>query len=292
MVQGRVRALPAEIVAIDWGATPAKRQLCRAVRRGPRYSLEKPESIVDPTRLELAPGTLVAFDCPIGLPESYASRVGLARFREALAAFGHGEFAHFYEPASTVDELSLHRPFYPTKSAGAKREDLVRVLGDAAFGNRACDRATSAGSLFWLVGAQQVGRSAISVWRDVLAPKRDAIALWPFDGPLDMLAASGKPVVAEMYPRFLRAALGVDVSSKRDPAARREAGRAIVESARDVDLIAVRAMLLDGFGPTPAGEDAFDAVTSCLALVRLVVEDRLTEPPPEMRAVEGWILGL
>lgn len=292
MAQERGRSLPPEIVAIDWGATPAKRQLCRAVLRGGRYGLARPEPVPDPATLELPDRGLVAFDCALGLPQAYADRAQLGTFREALARFGHGDFARFYEPATTPEEISTERPFYPAKSPGAKREQLQRALGEAAFALRACDRATGAGPLFWLVGARQVGRSSVSVWRDVVTPRLTTARLWPFDGPLQELGPDRHLVLAEIYPAFLQRVLGLDVTSKRDPAARAEAGRLLVERTRDVDLVAVRDLLLSGFGPSPNGEDAFDAVVSCLALVRLLLEERLPEPPPEARAVEGWILGL
>jgi hypothetical protein len=284
--------LPPEIIAIDWGATPAKRQLCRAVLRGKRYGLERPVPVPDPAALALAPGALVAFDCPLGLPQAYADRADLKGFREALALFGTGEYARFYDVATTPAEIATERPFYPAKSPGTKREQLEKALGDAAFALRPCDLATGAGPLFWLVGAKQVGRSSISVWRDVLTPRLDTLALWPFDGPLPQLLASGRTVVAEMYPAFLLRTLGHTLESKRDPAARAEVGRRLVEETSGIDLIAIRENLLSGFGASPAGEDAFDAAVSCLALVKLALADRLPEPPEEARAVEGWILGL
>jgi len=284
--------LPPEIIAIDWGSTPAKRQLCRAVLRGKRYGIERPVPVPDPAALELPPGALVAFDCPIGLPQEYAQLARLADFRTALAAFGREPFEHFYEVATSPAEIAIERPFYPARSSGASREDLKRHLYDAAFALRPCDRATGAGPLFWLVGAKQCGRSSISVWRDVLTPRLGTLALWPFDGPLDRLLSSGRTVVAEMYPAYLLQTLGIDLSGKRDPAARAAAGAELVAKAAGIDLIAVRDSLLAGFGPSAAGEDAFDATVSAIALVRLVQSSAIPEPPPEARAVEGWILGL
>jgi hypothetical protein len=284
--------LPPEIIAIDWGATPAKRQLCRAVLRGKRYSVERPEPVPDPTKLELPAGALIGFDCPLGLPREYGAISGLTSFRQALATFGQGDFARFYDVATTAAEISIERPFYPTKSAGSSRDDLKRRLGEAAFALRPCDRATGAGPLFWLVGAKQCGRSSLSVWRDVLTPKLDTLALWPFDGPLDRLLASGKPVVAEIYPTYLGKTLGLDVVSKRDPVDRAKVGAALVQSVAGIDLVAVRELLLTGFGTSPAGEDAFDATLAAIALVKLVQAGPLPEPPPEARSLEGWILGL
>lgn len=291
-MRDRAVLLPPEIIAIDWGATPQKRQLCRAVLRGRRYGLERPQPVPDPAALELPPGALIGFDCPIGVSAEYAARAELRSFRSALAEFGRGRFERFYEVATTPAEIETERPFYPARGTGASRDDLRKRLGDAALALRPCDRATGAGPLFWLVGAKQCGRSAITVWRDILTPRLSSLALWPFDGRLDALLKTGKPVVAEMYPAYLLKTLALDVSSKRDPAARAAAGAAIVERTTGVDLIAVRELLLSGFGSSPAGEDAFDATLSALALVMLVTADRIPEPPEDSRAVEGWILGL
>jgi hypothetical protein len=235
---------------------------------------------------------LIAFDCTLGLPRSYAAQAGLHSFREALAQFGHERWSSFYDVASSPAEIALERPFYPVRSAGTSRGELSRVLGESAFALRDCDRATGAGPLFWLVGPKQCGRSSISVWRDVITPQLSEVALWPFDGPLDKLLATGKPVIAEMYPAFLLGTLGLEVRNKRDPAARKECGRKLLEEAKGIDLIAVRQLLLDGFGSSPAGEDAFDAVTSAVALAHLVRLQRLPEPPEENRLIEGWIIGL
>ena len=287
---------PTEILAIDWGATPAKRQLCRAVLCRGRYVLAPPRPVEDLAALDLPPGALAAFDCPIGVSREYAAIAGLRSFREALGIFGTGRFAHFYEFAARADEIATERPFYPSRGLkGTSRDDLRKALGDAAFSPRACDRQAGAGPIFWLVGPRQVGRSAACIWRDVITPQLDHLALWPFDGPLVELLASGRPVVAEMYPAFLLRTLEVSVACKSDPAARAACGRALLRrvGADDrLDLGAVRGLLREGFGASRSGEDPFDATTACIALARLLLDDAMPEPPEPARTVEGWILGL
>jgi hypothetical protein len=59
-----------------------------------------------------------------------------------------------------------------------------------------------------------------------------------------------------------------------------------------VDLDAVAGLLRDGFGPSSAGEDAFDATIACVALAKLFLDGAVPEPPAHARRVEGWILGL
>jgi hypothetical protein len=289
-------ALPAEILAIDWGSTPAKRQLCRAVLRRGRYVLAPPSPVHDVHALALDKGAVVAFDCPIGVSCEYAGMAGLASFREALGVFGAGRFSRFYEPAARAEDIATERPFYPLRGLkGIRRADLRRALGEAGFAPRECDRLAGAGPIFWLVGPRQVGRSAACVWRDVITPNLDRVALWPFDGPLTELVASGRPIVAEMYPAFLLRTLGAAVTRKSDPAARAACGRAVLRSARvdtRLDLDAVSGLLRGGFGRSNAGEDPFDATIACIALAKLFLNGAVPEPPAQARRIEGWILGL
>jgi hypothetical protein len=287
---------PAEIVAIDWGSTPAKRQLSRAVLRSGRYVVAPPGPVTEVGALALADGALVAFDCPIGVSRAYAALAGLDSFRAALGAFGAGRFGRFYEPAACADDIAVERPFYPWPvTRGSARAHLEKTLGDAAFAPRACDRLAGAGPIFWLVGPRQVGRSAACVWREVITPHLDRVALWPFDGPLGALVGAGRPIVAEMYPAFLQRTLGLRVAGKSNPEARAACGRELLrrlEGDARLDLGAVRDALRHGFGPARSGDDAFDATTACIALARLALDGAIPEPPASARGVEGWILGL
>ena len=292
----RLPGLPAEILAIDWGSTPPKRQLCRAVSREGRYVVSPPRPVNEVSALELGAGTLAAFDCPIGIARDYATMAGLGSFRAALGVFGTGRFERFYEFADQAATIAIERPFYPARGLkGVSRGDLRKVLGDAAFAPRVCDRLAGAGPIFWLVGPRQVGRSAACIWRELIAPRLDRVALWPFDGPLAALLAEDRPVIAEMYPAFLLRTLGLAVARKSERAARAACGRALTEKIGAdprLDLTGVRSLLLDGFGASRGGEDPFDATIACIALARLLLDGSMPEPGQDARAVEGWILGL
>jgi hypothetical protein len=292
----RPHRLPVEILAIDWGSTPAKRQMCRAVLLEGRYVFSPPRPVPDVAALQLEPGTLAAFDCPIGVSRDYAAMAELHSFRGALAVFGRGRFGRFYEFADCAADIATERPFYPKHGVkGVSRDDLRKGLGDAAFAPRVCDQLTKAGPIFWILGPRQVGRSAACIWRELLAPRLDRVALWPFDGALDDLLAGGRPVVGEMYPAFLLRTLGVTVLAKPKQEARRLCGKELLErvgSDKRLDLDAVRAPLLDGFGASRSGEDPFDATIACIALARLLLDDAIPEPPEAARVIEGWILGL
>jgi hypothetical protein len=292
----RLHRLPAQILAIDWGATPAKRQMCRASLQCGRYVLSAPRSVKDVGALELSAGTLAAFDCPIGVSRDYAAMAELGSFRAALALFGTGRFGRFYDFADCSADIATERPFYPKRGVkGVSRSDLRRALGEAAFAPRVCDRLTKAGPIFWILGPRQVGRSAACIWRELITPRLDRVALWPFDGALADLLASGRPVLGEMYPAFLLRTLGVTVARKSKREARAACGEELlgrVGADARLDLGAVRALLLDGFGASRSGEDPFDATIACIALARLLLDDALSEPPEAARVIEGWILGL
>ena len=207
-------ARPGEILAIDWGATPAKRQLCRAVLRRGSYVVAPPRPVEDVGALELAPDALVAFDCPIGLPDVYAAKAGLPSFRAALRTFGAGRFDRFYDFAGAPAEIAIERPFYPRRGIkGTTRDHLRAALGDAAFTPRACDRQAGAGPIFWLVGPRQVGRSAACVWREILTPRLDRLALW-----VKALSLAGAAVLARRR-RESRGALAPDrpVANQQGP---------------------------------------------------------------------------
>ena len=284
--------LPSEIIAVHLHEIPAKRKQCRLVRFGSRYIVQPPAPVPSLSSLELAPGTLITFDCPIGLPRTYAHAAGLRSFRDALKTFGRGRFQWFYETADVTEQISLHRPFYPTIARDVSQQRMREILGDAATALRQCEMAVKASPLFWLVGPQQRGKVTIQAWRDVLAPRIDSIALWPYDGPLDELLSSGSPVVAEVHPGWLLRTLGLGLINEQSQSARAGIGLQLFERTKDVDLQAVRRLLLDGFGSSPQGEDDFDVTVSAIALARLLQQDRLPEPPDQALLVEGWMLGL
>ena len=242
---------------------------------------------------------LVGFDFPIGLPAAYAERAGIVSFRDVLPELGRGRWSRFFEPAERPAEISLERPFYPRRAGGTKREHLHHGLGlDGPALLRRCDRATggrrAAAPLFWTLGAQQVGRAAITGWRDVLQPALRKIALWPFDGPLDELFAPGTIVVAETYPTELYAHLGISFNrgGKQQQAARAENGAELLAWSRWRGL-ELEPRLEKGLREGFRSDDAFDAVVGVFGMLNVVMKYRLPGDLDDerVRRVEGWMLG-
>ena len=305
----------------DWSGARAgaarKRQVAIARRHGRGWLLSTPEPVADPAalprRLAAEAGrsaALLALDVPIGLPRAFAAaalgaHAGFAAWLDAL-----DPEASFLAPAATLDEVSAARPFFPAGPAsgpGLKQRFLARLGLDDLTVLRACDRAgrtanggriARACGLFWTLGGNQVGKAAASAWAELLKPARaEGLRLWPFEGALAALAAPGAVVAAEAYPAEGYARLGLALpSAKRTQAWRREQAGAMRAWAgrHGIALAAPLALLVeDGFGPSPDGEDAFDATIGALAAIAVAsgADPEGTPDDPTIGTWEGWMLG-
>ncbi len=178
---------PEIVVHADWSVDPAKRWCARAVRLASGgYAALAPQPVgslddfIASLLAAAGPGGTVfaGFDFPLGLPRAYAQAAKIDDFAIALTAFGRGRWRDFYAPAEHADEISLGRPFYPARPGGTRHRHLYEALGFSSIAalRRRCDLATAtrlaASPLFWTLGGQQVGKAAISGWRDLLAPAR------------------------------------------------------------------------------------------------------------------------
>jgi hypothetical protein len=316
-------ATPPQAVAhADWSMHPGKRWVV-AARRAPGGGwvadgpcpVGETGSLLDRMGLGEAAGAsvLLGFDFPIGLPLAYAELAGIRSFPEALASFGSGGWSRFFDVAAEPAEISLHRPFYPRSCPVRGQRSVQELVGALGMGSpaqllRRCDRATAdrraACALFWTLGGSQVGKGALSGWREVLQPAlrdRAPPALWPFDGPLAELLGRGGVVVAESYPAELYGHLGLRFGraqggGKRSPAARRRNACRLVEVCRELRVRLsdrLDGAIRSGFGDRPSGEDRFDATAGLLGMLNVVHGRRAPGEPadPRVRAVEGWILG-
>ena len=193
------------------------------------------------------------------------------------------------------------RDFWPWLWAPKSNGGLIDLL-------RFCDRATptrgAACPIFWTLGGKQVGKAALLGWREVLVPALEDpeldISLWPFDGDLPELMASGDVVIAETYPAEACVHLGITPPG-RGWSKRRQEDRAaqrgpILEWVKRRPVYLDRHLseeIADGFGPSKHAEDPFDALLGLLSMVEVVLGHRSPGAPrrEEVRSVEGWILG-
>jgi hypothetical protein len=298
-------------VHADWSVDPRKRWMAVARRTGACWHLSAPVPVGDVAtllaRLRQTDGAvLLGLDLPLGLPRAYAAR----HAREAdFPAFLRGLAARpaFFRVAATLDEVTPDRPFYPARGvAGMTRAAHAAALGlDGADGlNRAVDRATAerpAGAPpFWTLGANQSGRAALAAWRDLLLPALAHPApplLWPFDGPLPTLAASGSIVMAETYPAEAMRHLGLRMGgSKRRQADRLALAPALLSAMERLQAVpdaAMRCAVAGGFDADAAGEDRFDCTLGVLCVLNVLAGHRPAFVPddPWIGRWEGWVLG-
>jgi hypothetical protein len=302
--------LPEWVVQADWCVSPQKRWLVRARLVNGRYHIHAPELVGDTVSMlvRLATATaLIGFDFPIGLPRQYAQQVGVTKFLHVLPQLGRGQWAQFYAVADVPERAGLYRPFYPQRPGRTRQQHLLDALNVTQMDDlrRVCDLAqpnrSAAAPLFWTMGPQQVGKAAITGWRDVLAPAlRDPAldaAIWPFSGKLVDLLRDGRLVMAEAYPAEYYAHLGLGRGwSKRKQADRVRLAEQLLAWVGDTAVTLqpeLQEMIVAGFGPLPTGEDQFDAFVGVAGLLNVVMGQRpLYEPAsPVIRHVEGWIMG-
>jgi hypothetical protein len=314
--------LPTIVAHADWSTDRSKRWGAIARRSPPGFHVESLSTIGEVNtyfrRLVAmdadGPASVFAgFDFPIGVAKHYADLVGVQSFRDLLPELGAGQWADFYMPASDSTEISPRRPFYPQAPGGTSQAYLAQALAAPSAPKlssllRACEAKTpqrqAACCLFWTLGGNQVGKAAISGWKDLLAPalRDDAfdVRLWPFDGGLFPLFAAGRVVVAETYPGEIYhhlglrlRGLGLEGAGKRSQAARKANATAILVWAADNDVSfheSIVAVIRDGFGSEASGEDSFDALVGLLGMLEVLLSGREPAVGPHP-AVEGWILG-
>jgi hypothetical protein len=300
----------------DWSVDSQKRWTAVAVRAESGWYVERveptlPEADFLDCLFDETHRTLAGFDFAIGLPSFYIDRIrsalfGKFSFPDLLVTLDEERWASFLSAAARADDISLTRPFYPHRAlAGVRREHIVNRLGCTHFDQllRQCDRATvrrsAASPLFWTLGPKQVGKAALSGWREVLVPARKLRArLWPFDGALAP-SASHFLTIAETYPAESYRHVGINLHSgmsKRNQGHRRKALAGINDwcSANRIFLSkAVGEAVEGGFGARKSGEDPFDAFAGLIAMIE-VAEGR-RQPSPDSNITvqerEGWILG-
>ena len=313
-----VQPLPQRICHADWSLDAKKRWLCVAERVRDSYRIAAPAPVGELTTLperlrnpDDAAAVLLGLDCPIGIPAAYARLVGIEDFGRWLPELGRGRWQSFFDVAREAGEIRPERPFYPYNSQGGRRRaQLLDGLGLADNDDllRRCERRTgtrgsAAESLFWTLGAKQVGKAAISAWRDFLQPavaEAPTARLWPFDGDLESLCASPGLIIAETYPAESGLHVGLPPAgrgwSKQKSADRAARGAEIVAWAerRGVTLGAeLVAQINDGFGPHKSGEDPFDSLVGVAGMLEVMLGYRPDSPALSAveKRIEGWIFG-
>jgi hypothetical protein len=326
--------LPELVANADWSAHPKKRWICIAFKRQDElFQITMPHPVEDlpslivglRSRIRKEARLLLGFDFPIGLPLQYARRCGIDRFLDWLPKAGIGEWSEFFHPALHPDQIGMKRPFYPLKPGHTSQSHLISGLGMNSINDlrRQCELPhpgrRAAASLFWTLGGQQVGKAAISGWREILQPALQGSAgidpglvhVWPFSGRLEALRFPGSTILVETYPAECYNPLGVSFqantrspgsrwggvrSGKRSQTARAaNAGPLLTWAERSGVLIEkdLSESITDGFGKSKTAEDAFDSLIGLMGMLNVLLGFHpLGEPPAgPIREIEGWIFG-
>jgi hypothetical protein len=304
----------------DWSIKSSKRWIAVAQRDGSAWHITQLSQIKNLIKgkgqdtladllLEHARNkrVLAGFDFPIGVPAKWADKMRLESFPSFLDQLAKDPDPAFFKVAGSQNEICLKQPFYPaTAKAGVKQEHLYQRLGFQSFSQlrRKCEARTDnrkhACPLFWTLGANQVGKGAISGWREVVIPCVKAGArLWPFDGELGLESSKGL-TIAETYPAEIYGWLEIDSirkAGKRNQDARRPLADKILKwaSGRGISIAShLQDIIRDGFGDKPDGEDQFDAFCGACGMIQVASGQRESGAPTDAntRNFEGWILGL
>lgn len=318
-----MKDFPNLMLHMDWSSHPAKRWLAWALCSSSQaYKIYAPihvssgEEVWNFVRTLLPRDgcALIGCDFPIGLPLEYARNINSHNFLDFLGQLEAGAWPDFFKIATRPEEIAPGRPFYPARAGGKRMQHLVqglRVSSSQALW-RLCDRATpyrrAAAPLFWTLGAQQVGKAALSGWREILIPARHLgfpqVRFWPFQGPLRALLRPSTTVIAETYPAEYYTPLGLNLQltspglrrGKRSPHTRQLNAPHLLSAMRDLGgqpMPELVQAIEKGFGTSPTAEDAFDALVGLLGML-MVLRGRLpADPPAEAPStIEGWILGM
>lgn len=303
----------------DWSKNPDKRWMAVAVLQANHrwlacelLKVSQPSSLFLYLKSHLIePGCILAgFDFPIGIPYSYATKAGISGFLASLPLFGQNDWAQFYTPAEIPSQISLYRPFYPSRPGKSKRHHLEQGLKTPFIHlYRLCEIAHNnrrkACPLFWTMGGQQVGKAAISGWQSLLSPALDDpnlnLKIWPFSGSLANLCKPGNIVVTETYPAEFYGHLGLSFTSPIIRSKRRQMDRKVFANQLiswggdhnlDLDDL-IMDLIMDGFGNGLDGEDRFDALVGLYGMINVILgKHPLWEPSfPQISKIEGWIFG-
>ncbi len=309
--------LPTYVAHAAWGSTAQRRQVALALRQGDdTYAvvalapIEARAFAQGYLREALHAGglghgqVLAGFDFPIGLPRSYAEQAGISSFRAFLPELGRGAWGQFHVPATKVDEISLERPFYPARSAGASQEHLFDTLGMTR--EQLCRRCEGdeTGVMFWTGAGGAMGRAALSGSSALAASETQSFRLWPFDGSLATLLDGDHTRVVACEAHSLEFYRQVDLDPtpagtrrNRSHADRLNSAPQLLSWASTLGIAwepRLRQRVTSGFALGPKGNDELDAVVGLLGILGVVTGALASAEPtddPAVRDVEGWILG-
>jgi hypothetical protein len=329
---------PSMIIHCDWSVDPNKQCLVVAQRSATGfYEVRGPQSVGGMTSkkgnkqshsplLDLiaessstaagnAGGLWLGFDFPIGVPSGWAEKAGFRNFRDVLKRLSN-DSAKMFEPCTTFNDASADRPFVENlRGEGIQAKWACRIgfpMQDRKLVGlkRVCE-VEGGQSLFWLVGANQVGKAALNGWRNILLPllgignengpgnlpEPSAIKLYPHDLAPNFAFQSdaNSVVIFETYPAIAWKMLCKrETYRKTSTSDRKSIGSRIIEWADQLNASLVdglRAEIESGFD-CKNGDDRMDALIGALHMIEVAQSGQLSTPTTGVNLrLEGWILG-
>ena len=283
-------ASPSTVVAIDWSgrvdSAGQRRHICAATWRGGKVRVENGRTRAEAgdwliALAEQDPAIVVGFDFCFSFPAWFLREVGAAdapEFWEIVGRRGEdwlsrtSEDRRFWgKPHKRPAEFSgeqLHRMLRATdidcKLAAhiPEEERALRVKG------------ITPKSVFQIGGSGSVGTASLRGMPLLSRLRQAGFRVWPFDVPVP-----GKPLAVEMYTR-----LNTGPVHKSNPVAR--AAYLFRKRASDPAYAALGRAALQ---KARAGEDAFDALVSCMVMT--AHRDSfytLPRPRDPDHRLEGW----
>lgn len=283
--------MPEQVLVADWSKDVIKRVTYRidvaqscVTRLTPPAGGWTINGLVDMAS-ELGGSVLVLIDVAIGLPLSLfnamrdLARTDIGHFLNLLRAQLPGEWLGDVRCHKNWDVRTpyIHVP----KGVGSlfNFKDKAAKLGVCL--HRAIDIETGGRSPLILSGIPgTVGSGSRDVIRGLGNLDAKKAAVWPFDGPLAVLLASGRVVLAEIYPRALYGHALLDAPSGERclvslGKTKGEIRNAAVVRLQRLQWHRVHNVELDGKLIQRAcdDEDDFDAYLSALGILRLLLEN-------------------
>lgn len=281
------------VIAVDWGKHIRKRSAYLAMestRSVSRHSFDGSLAQLIECAENLDPPTLIGIDAAIGYPIQAWHRLMEGKpaadttFVDFLlqSTLPDG----FFAPVRAPEEWSPSRPFIQPPAGSWSLNAFIEASHDGL--HRQVDRQLDAKPLFVTSGMPgTVGSGTRALWQELRALKDpSAIRIWPFHGPLEKLVLTGKPILAEIYPK---ACYGIALAdslpaplmsiAKTKPHAREVAIAQLLKASWVADY----KVSIQDARQAMASEDDFDALFSAAALLRLF----LTGAPIEKSATEN-----
>ncbi len=281
---------PSTIIAIDWSgrvdAAGQRRHIVAATWRNGRVRVESGRTRDEVAAWLLAtaqqdPSLVVGFDFCFSYPEWFVHETG------ATSA------ADFWQIVADQGEAWLHREsldrrFWgkphkrPAEFSGTNIHRMLRstdidckLIAHISDEERALRvKGITPKSVFQIGGSGSVGTASLRGMPLLLKLREAGFRIWPFDQP-----EPNRPLVVEMYTR-----LNTGPVHKSNPVAR----AAYLQRKRAEDP-AYKSLTRAALAPALAGEDAFDALISCMVMTSHRDTFYTLPQPRDPRAkLEGW----